>query len=353
MVDVDGSYGEGGGQILRTSLALSALTGRPVRIRNVRAERKNPGLAPQHLTAVRAVAAICDAQVEGAELGSTEVTFRPGRAPAAGDYRFDVAEAAQGGSAGSATLILQTVLLPLARARGSSRIEILGGTHVAWSPPFEYLHEVYLPTLRRMGLHAECELERPGFYPAGGGRLSLEVRPTEDLEPLSLETRGELEEIRGVALACNLPSHIPQRMADRAASFMGHLTAPIRMKPRRETSDGPGAGIFLAALYRDAPAGFSVLGRPGKPSEEVAEEACRLLLEHHEGGRPVDPHLGDQLLLPAALADGTTVLRVARITGHLTTNAHVIRRVLPVEISIEGEEGRPGRVTVEGGGWPT
>lgn len=353
MIEIDGSHGEGGGQILRTSLALSAVSGRPLRIRRVRAGRKNPGLAPQHLTALRALARICRAEVEGDELRSTEVTFRPTGSPAPGTYRFDVAEAAANGSAGAATLILQAVLLPLARASGPSRVEILGGTHVAWSPPFEYVHEVYLPVLRRMGVAAEAHLIRPGFYPAGGGGLVLEVEPGRDLEPVDLSVRGPLEAVRGVALACNLPAHIPQRMADRAGGLLGRLDAPIRMRARRETSAGPGAAIFLTAAYRNVPAGFSALGRPGRPSEEVAEDACRRLLDHHEGDSALDPHLGDQLLLPAALARGTTELRVDRITGHLVTNARVIRRVLPAEIRILGREGEAGRIRVEGVGRPT
>jgi RNA 3'-terminal phosphate cyclase (ATP) len=179
VLTIDGSYGEGGGQVLRTSLALSAITGTPVQIEGIRAGRRKPGLRPQHLTCVRAAAKVCGAKVEGAKLNAQALTFRPQDSPRAGTYTFDVAQAAKGGSAGSVSLILQTVLLPLALAEGTSQIMLKGGTHVAWSPPFDYLKRVYLPTLARIGIRAKVRIEKWGWYPVGGGvvKAVVEGRP--------------------------------------------------------------------------------------------------------------------------------------------------------------------------------
>ncbi len=175
MIVVNGSYGEGGGQVLRTSLTLSTLLGEPMRIENIRARRRNPGLQAQHLTGVRAIAQICDAELEGADLGSLTLTFKPRSLPQAGEYSFDVAEARKGGSAGATSLVFQTLLLPLTFARGQSRLTIRGGTHVAWSPPFHYLKHVYLPILTRMGLEARAEIEKWGWYPIGGGEMAASI----------------------------------------------------------------------------------------------------------------------------------------------------------------------------------
>ena len=175
MIRIDGSHGEGGGQILRTALSLSAITGQAMRIERIRAGRKNSGLRPQHLTAVRAAAAICEAHLEGDEVGSQTLLFEPRQSPRPGYYEFDVREAAKGGSAGSVTLIFQTLLLPLALAGGKSEIILRGGTHVAWSPPFHYLQYVYLPAVARLGIEARVELRRWGWYPVGGGEIRAVV----------------------------------------------------------------------------------------------------------------------------------------------------------------------------------
>lgn len=357
-IDIDGSYGEGGGQVLRTALALSALTGHPTRIQQIRARRRHPGLAPQHLTGVLALAEVCNAEVRGAERRSTEVEFRPRTPPHADDYLFDVAQAARSGSAGSVTLLLQTLLLPLAFADTTSNFVLKGGTHVAWSPPYDYLAHVYLPTLAPMGLAADCRLAAWGFYPAGGGQLDGRVYalarsvdqpgPGGSLTPLVRDERGALKRVWGKAVACNLPAHIPQRMTDRAQSLLSSAGISSAITPQRVGGAGPGAGIFLIAEYEEALAGFSALGQRGKPSEAVAEEACQTLLAFHASGAPVDRHLADQLLLPMALADGSSRFRTAHITQHLLTNAHIIRQFLPVRITIDGDEGGPGNVQVEG-----
>lgn len=350
IVDIDGSLGEGGGQVVRTALALSVVTGKPLRISKIRSGRSKPGLAAQHVTVVRALAEVCDASVDGDVVGSTEVAFEPASPARPGDYVFDVSDAAKGGSAGSVTLILQALLLPLALAGETSRLTLKGGTHVSWSPPFDFVDVAYLPILGRMGLTASCRLVAWGFYPVGGGRIAVEIQPTASLTPIELTERGELKGIRGRAIACNLPSHIAVRMVNRARNLLTDLEVPIRLDPEKVRGNGPGAAICLAAEYEHVVAGFSALGARGKPAPTVAEEACEALREHDENGAPVTPHLADQLLLPASLASGRTVFRTSRVTQHLLTNADVIREFLPVRIDVEGAEGSSGTVSIDGVG---
>lgn len=347
MVVIDGSYGEGGGQVLRTALALSALTGRAVCIERIRAGRKNPGLQPQHLTAVRAAAAICAAHLEGDELDSQTLTFTPTAPPRPGEYVFDVSEAARGGSAGSVSLILQTVLLPLALAPGLSRLTLRGGTHVPWAPPVSYLEHVFLPAVAQMGVRAQVELVRWGFYPAGGGEIHVQIEGhLGPLRPIRLTERGELQRVWGIAAVTNLPAHISQRMANRAHNVLAEAGIHAQIEPRRLQGAGPGAGVFLFAEYTHATAGFTAYGRQGLPAERVAEAACADLLAHHHTGAPADPHLADQLVLPAALAAGESRIVTSRIAQHLLTNLWVVRQFLTRTLRVEGEEGALGALIV-------
>ncbi len=350
-IHIDGSLGEGGGQVLRTSLALSALTGQPAQIDNIRARRRTPGLAPQHLAGVRALEMLCGAEVKGASIGSSRVDFAPGGAVQAGEYVFDVSALAGQGSAGAVTLLLQTLLWPLLYAQGESHLTLRGGTHVAWSPPADFVRDVLLPTFAPLGVDVSCELTGWGFYPVGGGELQVTIRPVAGpLRPLLLEERGELEQVSGVGVAAELPAHIAQRISSRAQNVLRQADLPAAITAERVRSKGPGAGIFLTAHYAHSRAGFSALGKQGKPSDAVAEEACEALLTHHIDGAPVDPHLADQILLPLALADGRSVFRTSQITQHLLTNAQVIRAFINAEIVIAGAEGAPGTVTVVGVG---
>ncbi len=339
MIKIDGSWGEGGGQILRTSLSLATITGQPVRIERIRAGRKKPGLAAQHLTSVRAAATLCQAQVRGDTLGSMTLEFMPTCPPQAGQYTFDVTEAREGGSAGAVTLILQTILIPLALANGSSKVILKGGTHVAWSPSVTYVEEVYLPTLRQLGVQAEVQLNAWGWYPQGGGEVELRVTGSQQsLSGLQLLERGALQQIRGLAVVTELPAHIPQRMANRAENLLQQAHLPAQIKAVRERGLAPGAGIFLTAEYEHSRAGFSALGRRGIPAERVAETAVRELLDFHAQAVPVDPFLGDQLLLPLAFSSQTSQYRVASISKHLTTNAWVIEQFELANIVIEEDK---------------
>lgn len=346
---IDGSVGEGGGQVLRTSLSLSVLTGQPVEITRIRAGRPNPGLQPQHLTAVQAAAAICRARVEGAELGSQRLRFTPQSPPIPGHYVFDVAETAGRGSAGAVGLVFQTVFLPLAMADGESTIVLRGGTHVPWAPSVDYLREVFLPTVARMGLRAEIELVAWGFYPAGGGEARVRIAPTSGtLVPLSLTERGDVQRVWGWGVVSNLPAHIPQRMVDRARNLLAQAGLKAELRPQVTRGVGPGAAISLFVGYDQIRAGFSAYGRKGLPAEEVAAEACQALLAHHQSGVPVDPHLADQLLLPMALADGTSRIATSAITQHTLTNLTILQTFLPVSATVDGREGEPGTITLTG-----
>ena len=336
MIHIDGSWGEGGGQILRTCLSLAAITGQPLRIDRIRAGRKKPGLAAQHLTSVRAAAAICQAQLQGDELGSMTLKFIPSCPPQSGKYTFDVTQAREGGSAGAVNLILQTVLVPLALARGDSVVTLRGGTHVAWSPPVTYIEQVYLPILRQLGVQAEVRLGAWGWYPRGGGEVELQVTGNgKSLDSLHLLERGALRQVRGLAVVTELPSHIPQRMASRVEKLLRQANLKAQVQPLREQGVAPGAGVFLTAEYEYSRAGFSALGRPGLPAERVAEIATQELLEFHASDAPVDQFLADQLLLPAALASEASQYRVAKITKHLTTNAWAIEQFGLAKIAID------------------
>jgi RNA 3'-terminal phosphate cyclase (ATP) len=336
---IDGSHGEGGGQILRTSLSLAAITGRPIQVEKIRAGRKNPGLAAQHLTGVRAAAAVCSARVTGDQLGSQTLTFLPGGPPQAGNYVFDVAEGREGGSAGAATLVLQTVLLPLALATGDSSLLIRGGTFVAWSPPFDFVRDVWLPTLARMGVEATLELVKWGWYPVGQGELWVTITGRGSgrrLSPLTLLEPGSLRQVWGRAVAANLPSHIPQRMASRALSLLEGEGIRAQVDPLRVRAACAGAGIFLGTEYEAARAGFSALGAKGKPSEQVGEEAVLALLAHRKSGAALDEHLADQVVLPMALAGGTSAYTVERVSRHLVTNAWVAEQFGLAQVVIDG-----------------
>lgn len=338
MITIDGSYGEGGGQVLRTSLSLSALLGETVRIENIRARRPKPGLQAQHLTGVLAIAQICNAEVRGAELGSQTLTFAPQSPPLAGDYTFDVAEARKGGSAGATSLVFQTLLLPLAFADGDSRLTLRGGTHVAWSPPFHYLKHVYLPTLARMGIEATVEINRWGWYPMGGGEISAKVKGkgTEDrgLSPITLVERGELKRLWGISALSNLPAHIGQRQKRQAEKRLRERGFTPEIEIVDAPSPGQGTVVFLVAEFEKVVAGFTSYGALGKRAEDVAEEACQEFIRYYESGQALDKHLADQLILPMSLAEGQSSFTTCEITQHLLTNAEVVQQFMRVKAEI-------------------
>ena len=343
MLVMDGSQGEGGGQILRTCLSLSALTGRPFRLENIRAGRSKPGLRPQHLTAVRAVAVLCQAELVGADLNSTVLEFRPQSSPQAGEYNFDVSDAAEGGSAGAVTLIFQALLWPLLFAAGPSYLTLRGGTQVPFSPPYHYLAEVVRPAYAHLGASFATELKGWGWYPAGGGEITAVIEPALCLQAASF-ARESVERVEGMAAVTNLPAHIPHRLARRAGNLLTQAGYSHQIEALRERSAGPGAGIVLWLPN----AGFTSLGRPGLPAEKVAETAVAELLAFLDNGAAVDRHLADQLLLPLALSQGSAILTTDQLTQHISTSADLLRQWLDATITITGGADQPVQIETTG-----
>ena len=343
MLMIDGSQGEGGGQVLRTSLSLAALTGRPFTLTNIRARRKTPGLRPQHLTAVRAVATVCGATLQGDSLNSQTLVFQPQAPPQGSTYRFDVADAAQGGSAGAVTLIWQAVIWPLLFAPTKSHVTLRGGTHVPFSPPFHYLSQVVLPLLRQFGIESTLELSDWGWYPVGGGEITAVIQPTTQLQTPTISAPNT-KSVNGIAAVTNLPAHIPQRMANRAHNLLVDAGFAPHIEPVRERGRGAGAGIVLWLPN----GGFTSLGRKGLPADQVAETAVAQFLAFARSGITVDEHLADQLMIPAALAQGTTRYTTHRLTRHALTNADLLRQWLDVSIHIDGELDQPAEIIVSG-----
>lgn len=345
MITIDGSYGEGGGQIVRTALALACVTGRAVRIDHVRKNRSKPGLQPQHLTGVLACAHISRASVEGAVLGSNRLVFSPGRITG-GEYAFDVEQAAGKGSAGAVSLILQAALLPLSRADAPSRIVLHGGTHVPRSPSVQYVSEVFLPTVRAIGIHADIELIRWGFYPIGKGEVVARVEPSRDLRGLTRDKPGPIARVSGVSAVANLPRTIAERQ--RAAATEALRAAGIETDIRLIDAPAVGRGTvcFLRADGHHATGGFSSLGAIGKRAEVVGREAAEECLTFLKSGAAVDRHLADQLLPYLALARGPSTITTEAVTTHLLTNLWVIRHFVDREIVVEGELGAKGQIVV-------
>jgi RNA 3'-terminal phosphate cyclase (ATP) len=340
MLYLDGSYGEGGGQILRTALSLSALLGVPVRIEQIRAGRPKPGLRPQHLAAVRALAQVSQAELTGAELHSQLLTFRP-RAPRPGHYLFDVAE--NTGSAGSVTLIAQTLLPPLLQASQSSTLILKGGTHVPWSPPAHYLMEVFLPALAQLGAAVQLTLGRWGWYPRGGGDLRLKVTPARGLSNVDWRTPPKFSAFRALSAICRLPDHVLKRQAARLQDRLG-AALPVEMIEAPGLD--PGSLVFLWGPR----AGFDVLGARGKPAEQVADEVADAYLAFVSRRAALDRHLADQILLYLARARGPSTIITAEITSHLLTNLWVIEQFLGPTFQVKGSLGERGEVYCKGGG---
>ncbi|MCA8953707.1 MAG: RNA 3'-terminal phosphate cyclase [Planctomycetes bacterium] len=334
MRTIDGAHGEGGGQVLRTSLALATLTGEPVTIVDIRAGRPKPGLQRQHLTAVLAAAEVAGAELAGAELGSRRLEFRPGR-PRAGDYRFAI------GTAGSTTLVLQTVLPALWAAGGESTVELHGGTHNPMAPPFDFLQQSLAPLLQRMGAGLELELLRHGFHPAGGGALRARVAPAR-WHQLALETPVDRPELCARIVNSGIPSHVPER----EAAVVAHRLAltPDRITIEEVDSPGPGNAVMVGIAGPETTELVLALAERRLSAEAVANRAVTATKRLLSARAPVGEHLADQLLLPMALAGGGTFRTVAP-TAHLRTNAWVIEQFLPIAIEI-GEHADCWRVAV-------
>jgi RNA 3'-terminal phosphate cyclase (ATP) len=338
---LDASHGEGGGQVLRTALGLAVALRRPVRLARIRIRRQKPGLQPQHLTVVRALAAISDATVQGDALDSTELSFVP-QSLHGGDYHFDVG--AIKGSAGSVSLVFQALLLPLVFAETPSRLTLIGGTHVPWSPPIHYLAEVFLPALAESCLHAALTLHRWGWYPGGGGEVEATIAPVRRVRGFTLSPPDASMAIIGLSAVSRLPRSIAERQRQRAQERLAAAGLTGLIGVEEGVAFNPGTVLFLAISGH---AGFTALGRRGLPAERVADAAVDQFLAWRATGAAVDDQLADQLLPFLALASGDSSLTCPTLSPHLRTVAWLVQEFLPVRVALT--EGRPASIHISPG----
>ena len=331
-IQIDGRHGEGGGQILRTALALSALQNIPVYINHIRGSRKRPGLRPQHLAAVTALATITGGKVEGNEVGSPELCFEPGEIRE-GRYCFHI------GTAGSTGLVLQAVIPALLFSKIPSHVMITGGTHAPWSPCFHYLRDVFLPVLKKMGGDVSIEIDFWGWYPRGGGRIRASIYKTHGLRALNLSRRGRLRNLHILSAVSNLPLAIAERQLEKSLRRIEYLKLKPAVSIEDAPSPGQGTALFVAAEFQGSRAGFTSLGKKRKPAEQVADDACNELIEFLYTEAALDCHLADQLVLYMALAGGRSTVSAERITEHLLTNIWVIEHFMPVKFFVDKELG--------------
>ncbi len=328
MIEIDGSYGEGGGQILRTAVAMSIVKGTPVKITNIRANRPNPGLSYQHLTALSVAAEICGGELEGGEKGSPEVEFIPGE-PRGGYYEFDI------GTAGSIALLLQCMIPPASQADGVVEVKVKGGTDVKWSPPYDFFENVFLEHLRRMGLNVSSKLLKRGHYPKGGGEVVLTVEPG---SPDPLPSGEDISKVKGRAFVSSLPEHIMRRM--RKQVLKEFVDMPVDVKLRSYESPSPGTGITLWT-EGDRSVGIGVLGEKGVPAESVGKEAADYIRSTMESGFHLDRWSADQLVPYLAMSKRHGELKVEKVTGHLETNVWVMDMFDPGRLKLEEKEDGP------------
>lgn len=351
MIEIDGSFGEGGGQIIRTAIALAAITGKEVEIKNIRANRPKPGLAAQHLHAVKAVEKLSGGRTEGLELRSTRLKFAPA-ALKGFEGEIDI------GTAGSITLLLQCLIPVALFADNETKVRINGGTDVKWSPPIDFYTNVFLKAIRKMGCDVQIDLKRRGYYPTGGGLVDARITPShcgalphDPASPVRAYLKGiVLKEneregiVKGVSHCCGLPAHVAERQmkaAERILNAAGYDTE-IKTEIENDGKRTTGSGITLWRGYKSG----SALGERGKRAELVGEEAARNIIKELESVSTVDIHLADQLIPYIALADGKSEVKVREVTKHLETNMYVTKKFLEVGFGIEKEETKEGEVFV-------
>ncbi len=348
-IQLDGSILEGGGQLLRVAVALSAVTRQPIKVDKIRLRREKTGLRHQHLAAVKAVAELVDAEVVGLEVGSESITFQPKRTTEL-NLHVDI------GTAGSTTLVLQALMPALAFAPVDIGATLIGGTNNPLAPSTDYMTHVLIPSLRLMGYNCRVEVERRGFYPKGGGEVRIESQPASLLKALKLKEVGRVENIRIVSYSCQLPSHITERMVSTAVSTLhnnGFEVTRTEIESRQigdpKCSADPGCGLLIVVKYESgAFAGFDGLGEKGTPAEKIAESICETALRHLRTQVQVEPHLCDQLLIWMSLASGVSEIRTSELTLHSLTCMEIARKLLGVEFDVQGKLGEAATIRCKG-----
>jgi RNA 3'-terminal phosphate cyclase (ATP) len=361
VIEIDGNYREGGGQILRTSLSLSCLFQKPFRIFNIRKGRRNPGLMPQHLTCVRAAQLISNGELKGDKQGSTELLFSPGQIKS-GDYVFDI------GTAGSTSLVLQTLIPAIVFSpapfpprkkgqgegsgdvegfsQGKTSITLKGGTHVPFSPSYHYLAEVFVPVLNMLGITMRLSIDSYGFYPKGGGRIRAEIIPAKTINPLRALERGEIVRLKGYSAVGNLPLSIAERQKNALVEKIYSERYPLDIELLNVSTFGQGTFVFLKSESEHATAGFTALGERGKKAEVVGEEAAMEFFDYYSTGAALDLHMADQIVLYLSMCEKESVFTTSRITEHLMTNLWVLQQFHGYRFAVEGDVGKPGGVRV-------
>ncbi len=343
MIEIDGSTHSGSGTLLRYAVALATLKGEPLHIFRIRAKRPKPGLRPQHLSAVKACATISGGGIDGAEVGSGEIVYRPGHNLTGGQFHFNI------GTAGSATMAAFTLVPPALFSAGESRFTITGGLFQDFAPTFFHMERVLVPLIRRMGAEISLEMLRPGYVPRGQGRLHLAVRPCKGLEPLQPAAQGRVRSVTGISFSSNLhEQRVSRRMADRCAARLGQAGYACSIEVREDTSAAQRGAALLVWAETDSGCmlGADQAGKPGRRSEDIADFVARSLLEDLNSGACTDRHSADQLILFAALARGTTEYTVPAITDHVEANLWLVEEILGVRTRITGKV-----VQIEGIGW--
>ena len=351
MIEIDGSYREGGGQILRTALSLSCLFQKPFRIFNIRKGRKKPGLMPQHLTCVRASQLIANAKVKGDDVGSTELLFSPGEVKS-GDFFFDI------GTAGSTSLVLQTVIPSLIFSKAKTIVTLKGGTHVPFSPSYDYLAGIFSSFLKKIGVNIKLSIESYGFYPKGGGKVRAEILPVQEIKSLRIAARGTILRMSGYSGVGNLPFSIAERQKNALVEKLFPSVIPphpplikwgfenIAIELLNVSTPGQGTFIYLQSESEHTIAGFTSLGERRKMAEVVGEEAAIEFYAYYSTDAGLDPHMADQIVLYLSMCDKESVFTTSCITEHLMTNLWVIGLFHEYQCSVEGEVGKPGIVRI-------
>ncbi len=324
VLEIDGSYGEGGGQIIRYATALSALTTTAISIRNIRAHRSNPGIQPQHYAAVSLLQKISNAETKGLHIGSQSLKFTPEKIQS-GTYTHDI------GTAGSIPLVMQSVLLGCLRAQESVTVTIKGGTDVKWAPSWDYFTHIFLTHLSHLGLHVQYSLQKRGYYPKGGGEATLHFKPSLPTAPLSLDTNPHYTSINGIIHIANLPGHIATRMKHTVIQRALKNDIPVSLSVQEATTPSPGTGLTLWTHSHQAFLGETTLGEKGVPAEHIALTTVTTLLKQISSNATVDHHALDQVLPYLCVLEKPSTLRATNISGHTKTVMHLLQQFFPVQ----------------------